>query len=182
MTEPKKFYTYLHRDRVGRAIYVGCATANPRKRGVRAKLQRAFSTSGHTAAWKTATEGGYTVEVLSMFDNRCDAFAHERKSIAELRLAGEPLTNICDGGPGALGAKDSPDTRRKKAVSKIGERNPMYGVRGLEHPMSRVVVHTLAGVFYESVQDAADIHGFKMKTLYNWLSGHRPNPTPLEFA
>lgn len=25
-------------------------------------------------------------------------------------------------------------------------------------------------------------HGLKMKTLYNWLSGHRPNPTSLELA
>jgi hypothetical protein len=58
----------------------------------------------------------------------------------------------------------------------------MHGVTGAAHHMSRPVIHTQAGVFFDSVEEAANVFGYKMKTLYNWLSGHRPNPTTLEFA
>jgi hypothetical protein len=68
------------------------------------------------------------------------------------------------------------------AIGKIGKRNPMYGKTGASHPMSRKVVDRLTGATYDSVQIAAEALGHKMKTLYNWLSGHRPNPTTLEFA
>ena len=39
-----------------------------------------------------------------------------------------------------------------------------------------------SGATFDSVQIAAEKLGYKMKTLYNWLSGHRKNPTSLEFA
>lgn len=72
--------------------------------------------------------------------------------------------------------------KEKIANSKIGDLNPMHGKTGSKHPMSRPIIHLASGVFFDSVQDAADHYGYKMKTLYNWLSGHRDNPTPLEFA
>lgn len=72
--------------------------------------------------------------------------------------------------------------KEKIAVTKVGERNPMHGKTGAAHPMSRPVIHTQAGVFYDSIQEAADVFGYKMKTLHNMLSGHRKNQTPLEFA
>lgn len=72
--------------------------------------------------------------------------------------------------------------KRKIAATKIGELNPMYGKTGAAHPNSRRVRNKITGASYDSVQIAADHLGFKMKTLYNWLSGHRKNPTELEFA
>jgi hypothetical protein len=44
------------------------------------------------------------------------------------------------------------------------------------------VIDRATGTVYDSVQIAADARGVKMKTLYNWLSGHRSNCTALEFA
>ena len=178
----KQFYTYLHRNTDGEVFYIGCATTNPDKRGTRAKLQRAYSTFGHSAAWHEQVKRGYTVEILQIFQDRSIAFEHEKKLIAEYRSNGSPLVNICAGGPGMFGAKDSPEVRKKKSVTKIGSLNPMYGKTGGKHPNSRKVIDRSTGVIYDSVQIAADSLGHKMKTLYNWLSGHRPNPTSLEFA
>ena len=68
------------------------------------------------------------------------------------------------------------------AAGKIGALNPMYGRCGAAHPNSRKVVERATGAAYDSVQIAAEACGLKMKTLYNWLSGHRHNPTTLELA
>lgn len=81
-----------------------------------------------------------------------------------------------------LGDKLPEQWRKNIALKKIGALNPMHGVTGGKHPMSRPVIHINAGVFFDSVEDAANHYGYKMKTLYNWLSGHRLNPTALEFA
>lgn len=71
-----------------------------------------------------------------------------------------------------------PDTWRSNiAAAKVGSRNPFYGKRT---PVSRKVIGD--GVEYASVSDAASAIGLKMKTLYNMLSGHRPNRTNLRFA
>lgn len=76
-----------------------------------------------------------------------------------------------------------PESWRKNiAATKLGERNPMFGKTGAAHPNSRKVRDKETGEIYDSVLIAANNHGHKMKTLYNWLSGHRPNPTALEFA
>lgn len=58
----------------------------------------------------------------------------------------------------------------------------MHGKTGLDHPASRMVVHTGYGYVFASVKEAADFFGMKMKTLHNQLSGHRPNKFNLEFA
>lgn len=178
----KEFYTYIHRGSDGRVFYVGCATTNPDKRGTRARLQRAYATSGHTPAWHAAAASGYTVEILAKYQDKGIAFDHERKLIADFRDVGEPLVNICSGGPGMPGAKDSPEVRMKKSVTKVGSLNPMFGKTGAAHPNSRKVINKETGDVYDSVSIAADALGVKLKTLYNWLSGHRKSPLPLEFA
>ena len=179
----KEHYIYQHRDAEGRVFYVGCATTNPEKRGIRAKLQRAYSTFGHTDAWHAAASGGYAIEVPDeRYSVRAEAFAKECELIATHRAAGEPLVNMSDGGAGNVGIKDRPETRLKKSVSKIGTLNPMHGKTGAAHPMSRKVRDCSSGEIYDSVLIAAESQGHKMKTLYNWLSGHRPNPTTLEFT
>jgi hypothetical protein len=68
------------------------------------------------------------------------------------------------------------------AEAKLGDKNPMHGKTGLDHPNTRMVIHAGYGYVFASVQDAADFFGMKMKTLYNQLSGHRPNKLNLEFA
>lgn len=82
-----------------------------------------------------------------------------------------------------LSGKKLPDWWKQKiAATKVRALNPMYGKTGADHPNSRKVRDVANGNMYDSVQIAADATGQKMKTLYNWLSGHRKNPTTLEFA
>ena len=85
--------------------------------------------------------------------------------------------------PNNLKGKKLPDWWKSRiAETKVGTLNPMYGKTGSAHHNSRKVRDAETGSIYDSVLIAAESNGFKMKTLYNWLSGHRPNPTSLEFA
>lgn len=85
--------------------------------------------------------------------------------------------------PHNLRGKKLPDWWKDRiAAGKMGERNPMFGKTGASHPRSRQVRDAQSGEVFDSVLIAATQRGHKMKTLYNWLSGHRPNPTTLEFA
>jgi len=70
--------------------------------------------------------------------------------------------------------------REKIAAGQRGPNNYFRGRCGAAHPRSRRVLGD--GVEYPSIQAAADAVGLKMKTLYNMLSGHRPNSTSLRFA
>lgn len=80
--------------------------------------------------------------------------------------------------PKNLRGKKLPDWWKERiAAGKMGALNPFYGKRT---PIARKVVGK--GVEYASVSDAAAALGLKMKTLYNMLSGHRPNRTDLRFA
>ena len=72
--------------------------------------------------------------------------------------------------------------RDRTSIKKIGKLNPMYGKVGALHHNSRKVLNVVTGTMYDSVRVAAEANNYKMKTLYNWLSGHRLNPTKLEFA
>lgn len=85
--------------------------------------------------------------------------------------------------PHSLKGKTLPDWWKQRiAATKVGEMNPMHGKRGAEHPQSRAIVNASYGLVFESVTEAADFYGMKMKTLYNQLTGHRPNKLNLEFA
>lgn len=68
------------------------------------------------------------------------------------------------------------------AAGKRGERNPMFGRGGALHPNRREVINVDTGERWPTVEAAAVAHGLNMKTLYNRLSGHRPNSSPLRFA
>lgn len=85
--------------------------------------------------------------------------------------------------PNSLRGKTLPDWwRRRIAETKVGELNPMHGKRGAESPRSRAIVNASYGMVFESVTEAAEFYGMKMKTLYNQLTNHRPNKLNLEFA
>jgi hypothetical protein len=94
----------------------------------------------------------------------------------------ESRKNGGNGGVVKPGDKLPESWRNNIAAKKVGKLNPMYGKTGAAHPNSRKVKDNQSGDIYDSVKIAAEALGFKMKTLYNWLSGHRPNPTSLEFA
>ena len=82
-----------------------------------------------------------------------------------------------------LRGKKLPDWWKDKIrETKIGELNPMYGKTGELSHRSRKVIDTNSGIIYNSVTEAAEANGLKMKTLYNLLSGHRQRKINLKFA
>lgn len=82
-----------------------------------------------------------------------------------------------------LKGKKLPDWWKGKIrETKYGSNNPMYGKTGILSHRSRKVIDTNTGEVYDSVSIAAKKHELKMKTLYNMLSGHRPNKYNLKFA
>jgi NUMOD3 motif len=99
--------------------------------------------------------------------------------VRSIRLARKAGGN---GGVVRHGDKLSREWRDSLAAAKVGTLNPMYGKTGAAHHNSRRVKDAVTGEVFDSVLIAATVKGHKMKTLYNWLSGHRPNPTSLEFA
>lgn len=70
----------------------------------------------------------------------------------------------------------------KIAKGVSGASNPMFGKRGQETPMAKHVLDLATGIYWESVTEASEIYGHKMKTLYNKLSGFRRNNTNLILA
>lgn len=77
------------------------------------------------------------------------------------------------------GKKLSDEWRKNISKGVTGKGNSMYGKRGQEMANARFVLDTEAGIFWESVTEAAEVYNFKMKTLYNKLKGHRKNNTNL---
>lgn len=185
----KKYCVYIHRRKDNNLpFYIGCCSWHEKRRATGLKkFTRAFASAHRRPRWfKIRNEaGGVTVEIPFVFDDKKDAYKKEYEIV---ELYGREcfnnglLTNECRGGIGAPGQYNSAETRKKKSVTKLGELNPMYGKRGKETPMAKMVVNIKTNKVYESVSEAAIDCGFKMKTLYNWLSGHRPNKTDLRFT
>lgn len=90
----------------------------------------------------------------------------------------EARKNGGNGGVVKLGDKLPQEWKTSLAAAKMGSKNPMFGKTT---KIARKVVDSLTGTVYPSVGNAAEDFKLNMKTLYNMLSGHRPNYTPLKF-
>jgi len=98
--------------------------------------------------------------------------------IAAIRKARK---NGGNGGVVKKGDKLPASWRKNISEGQKGPNNYMLGRTGKDHPTTRRVIDVKTSKIFESVTEAAELCGYKMKTLYNWLSGHRKNPTNLRF-
>ena len=87
-----------------------------------------------------------------------------------------------NGGVVKRGDKLPKEWRQNISKGVTGKANPMYGRTGAQSVRGRDVLDRSSGKIYPTVTMAAAASDMKMKTLYNMLSGHRPNTTELRFA
>lgn len=139
------------------------------------------------------SDGGLLVNLTDGGDGHCGIIASEelrkkrsinsggKRSKAWIKAIRKARKNGGNGGVVKKGDKLPKQWRENIRKTKLGKDNPMFGRTGKDHPNTRRVFDVKSCKVYESVSDAADQCGLKMKTLYNWLSGHRRNPTNLRF-
>jgi len=181
----KKHFTYINKLPDGTPFYVGIGTYNPKKRGVKNKVWRAYSKSGRTLDWQMAAKNGFDSEIVFWSNKKEEC---HQKEIELIKLYGKTinggtLVNISDGGYSDLKGKKLPKWWRDRIAQNVqGKNNSMYGKRGQETPNARLVMNQQTGIFYESVTEAAEVHGYKMKSLYNMLTGFRINRSTLTFV
>jgi hypothetical protein len=63
------------------------------------------------------------------------------------------------------GRKRMPETRNKMSEVKLGEKNPMYGIKGKENHSSKLVRCGETGVIYFSAQEAQDKTGISRMNI-----------------
>lgn len=179
----KFYYVYTHhRADNGEVFYVGCAATQERKG--HGGFGRAYDFKLRTRAWfeVAGRAGGVEVTIVARCAKRAEAFALERRLIARFGRMDRGLgllVNQTDGGAGASGQIGTPESRRKKAIQKIGALNPMYGK---ESHLAKRVRHRPSGREYRSITEAARALGYSMQGVANMLSGFRPNTADVEYA
>lgn len=106
---------------------------------------------------------------------------HAKKPRTEVWVKSIRAARKNGGNGGVVKAGDKlPDAwKASLSKSKMGEKNPMYGKKS---PLAKPIVNIQNGVFFDSVQEAADALGYKMQTLWSILSGRSPNKTLWRFA
>jgi hypothetical protein len=121
-----KYYTYAHHKLSDNSIfYIGKGTG-----------KRAYEKFGRGTYWnRTQKKYGYAVEILSRWDTEEEAYNHEVMLIGDLKSKGFVLCNLTDGGGGPSGQIFTDEYRKKLSIASAGERNPMYGRRGLDSPL-----------------------------------------------
>ena len=111
-------YTYLHINETV-VFYAGCGNE-----------RRSRNYSKRSLLWKQVAVSGYSVLTVGEFENRQDAWEHEKELIAYFK----PHCNKALGGPGSRGVTHSEETRRNMSLSKIGVLNPLSGRTGETNP------------------------------------------------
>lgn len=131
-------------------------------------------TDGGDGSW-----GHITSEVTRAKRRILSSGPRSQKWIDSIRAARK---NGGNGGVVCKGDKLSASWRKNISEGQKGPNNYMRGRTGAKSHVSRKVLDQFTGVVYDSISIAAESNNYNMKTLYNWLSGHRNNPTTLVFA
>lgn len=109
-------------------------------------------------------------------------YAKGQRSVAWVKAIRVARKNGGNGGVVKKGDKLPTAWRKNISNGQKGPNNYMRGRTGKAAPNRREVINEETGEKYPTTLIAAEAFGLNMKTLYNMLSGHRPNKTKLRFA
>jgi len=124
------YYIYRHRRKdTGEIFYVGVGST--KKSSV---YKRAYEKFGRNRFWNNIiNKADYVVEIVYQTSIKKEALELETFMIEEYgrKCYNEGiLVNISSGGEGAFGVKQSKEIRRWRSKKWIGDKNPMFGVKG----------------------------------------------------
>jgi hypothetical protein len=110
-----KYMIYLHlRNDTNQVFYIGKGQKN-----------RPYDIYNRNKYWcNIVSKHGFTVQILSYFENEQDAYAEEKRLISEYKSKGISLANLTDGGEGATGMPKSDETKKKISKAKTGVKIP----------------------------------------------------------
>lgn len=127
--EVATFYVYILARPNGVPFYVGKGCGRRWACGGNAWAKR--------VARKIKASGGDVKIMLFQAGSEKEAFRKEMALVAaygRADLGTGVLCNLTNGGEGSSGAKMSDEWRAKISAAKMGEKNPMFGRRGTDHP------------------------------------------------
>lgn len=180
-------YRHIRLDK-NEPFYIGIGSNN--------NYKRAYDTHKRNKIWKDiVSKSLYEVEIL------LDDLTWEEVCIKEIefiKLYGRIckkdgcLSNLSLGGDGYL--DPSIEVRNKLSISKMGNKNPMYGkkhseahkeklrkARAGKSPVpARKLINTISGKIYKNIYEAALEYGITHRALYKRLL-RKSIKTPLKF-
>ena len=162
-------YVYRHvRLDTNQVFYIGIGSDSVHK--------RAKSKANRTRYWVNITaKTEYRVDILCddlTWEEACDK---EREFIAlygRVDMGTGTLVNLTNGGEGMNGILLKEETLVKFRQNKIGNKNAM----------SKMVINTMNGIYYETIKEAAESIGISRHSLYKKLAGRRNNNTIFSYA
>lgn len=206
-----KYYLYRHiRLDTGVPFYIGIGTKQFRREWLcqSSEFVRAFCKTGRNSIWnRIVAKTNYATEIL--YEDTSSEFIR-RKEEEFIKLYGRInnstgcLSNLTDGGEGTKKTVISEETRNKLRVRnrvdfkqsveskikigfasslRVGDKSPKFGKKGLKSSNYRVLIDFNTGVFYESIEDAANVFGLKSGVIKKELVGKNTKiKTNLKYA
>jgi hypothetical protein len=162
-----KFYTYVHiRLDTNKVFYVGKGVA-----------RRVLEKGRHRSKWwnRVVAKHGYRSEILFVHATEQSALSAEKFFIEAFRADGHELVNLTDGGDGCVGLVMSDEARLRCRISKLGDKNPSYGKKGIDSQSFKgkiIATNAITGEI-KIMFGPEDLrkNGFKPPSVYRLLSG-----------
>ena len=159
----KTYYTYAHiRNDKNTIFYIG-----------KGKNYRAWSHAERNNYWHNiVNKHGYTIQILSNWEDEQDAFSHEKLLILCFRAMNYELVNFTDGGDGVSGMKHSQESREKMSnTSKEKWKDKEFSKKMTEIRRNQWTneARKNASVSSEKIwrdEDVKKKHSEKLKTAY----------------
>lgn len=157
---------------MSKVVYAWCENNNPFYIGIgdSCRADSCNSRNPHTLykRKKCEREGTFSLQILHtdlIWEQACEIECQLIEQYGRRDLGTGCLTNMTNGGEGAVGRKMSEKNKRLLSETRKGKNNPYAGYKGKNHHSARAV-NTDVGCF-DTVTDAANALKTSTRTIYN---------------